>query len=142
MKRQLHIFIAPTLALFLVGCAGTLPKYDGPYAVRTPADKPLMMGQVKLTTTVEPRTAVLDALEKAGGLTQAAAEQNAILYCPGEKLKRLDLHALVRGDMTQNAILNPGCHVWVPKTLRAEIGSWFGMFRGSGDAIFLLRSGD
>ncbi len=140
MTRQFILSIL--MPLFLVGCAGTLPRYDGPFAVRTPANKPLVMGQVKLTTEVEPRTTVLDALVEAGGLTQAAAEKSAILYCPGERLKRLDLHALVRGDMTQNAILNPGCHIWVPKTIRAEVGTWFGALRGSGDAIYLLRGGD
>lgn len=130
----LSVFISSVV----IGCAGTLPKYNGPYADRGMGDKPLILGQVKLTAAVEPGTPILEAIQKARGLTESAAEKNAVLYCPGEEMSRIDLHALVWGDMTQNAVLRPGCYLWVPKSLKAELGSWFGMFRGVGDVYFIL----
>lgn len=133
-------FLAIALSGLLFGCATGLPRYQGDFKVRTEADRPLMLGQVKVATSVEPGTSLLKALEKARWITSASTEKNAILTCPGEAPTRINLHALVRGDMSQNAVLAGGCIFYVPKTARAEMSTWIGVFRGTGDVYYILSS--
>ena len=128
------------LALLLAGCAAAMPAYDGPFAVRTLTDKPIVFGQVGIPgTTVEPGTDLITALAKARGTRLTAAEARSYVVCPGEKPKRVDIEALKKGDWSQNITLRGGCVVVVPKSIPAFIRTLLPMSDVGTSAYILLN---
>ena len=136
MKR-VSLIIA---TLLLAGCVGTMQKYDGPTAMRTTVDRPVVFGQVGIPgTTVEPGTDLIDALAKARGIRLTAASARSYVTCPGEKRKGVDIEALKKGDWTQNIILRGGCVVVVPKSIPAWIRTLLPMSDVGTSAYILLN---
>ena len=128
------------LALLLVGCGGTMQKHSEPFAVRMPADRPIIFGQVGIPgTTVEPGTDLIVALAKARGTRLTAAEARSYVVCPGEKPKRVDIEALKKGDWSQNITLRGGCVVVVPKSIPAWIRTLLPMSDVGTSAYILLN---
>jgi polysaccharide export outer membrane protein len=95
-------------------------------SVTISSQKIFVLGEVTNQTvvTLEESTTMLQAIAKAGGVTENAKTSEVALIRGGQ-VYYVDINRALKGDMTQNVILKAGDTIYVQPTFISDLSKYF-----------------
>ncbi|WP_420266530.1 polysaccharide biosynthesis/export family protein [Candidatus Magnetominusculus dajiuhuensis] len=111
-------------------------------AVTISSKKIFVIGEVTTQSviTMEENTTLLQAIAKAGGVTNSAKTSDIALLRGGQ-VYSIDLNRALKGDPSQNVVLMAGDAVYVKPTMVGTLGNYFAAFGTIMGFLISIESG-